>query len=367
MPPKELLRSQQVQHFIHLQIDQEKELRDIVQIAAEVCRVPIAMITLVNEQTGEVLLQISSQRDGKEQEDPYCIYVIQQKNLLIIKDSSNDNSFNTNFVLADSPIRFYAGAPLITLGGHCLGSLSAMDHHPGDLTGIQVYNLEMLSRQAIRILEFKMSIEILKEQYTKAKNAETTMRSFFESTASCHLLLGPDFTILAFNKSLKKFVNENLGMKVIEGMDIRTMVHQSNKKAFIDNYETALGGKTVISEVELSYSDKHIYWYIVYEPAYATNGEIIGVSYNATDISIRIRQEQLVLAQNKSLKEIAFIQSHELRRPVSSIMGLMDLIESEDYRASREDMILLKQIVSELDTKIRKIVDFTAGLKIDGY
>lgn len=55
------------------------------------------------------------------------------------------------------------------------------------------------------------------------------------------------------------------------------------------------------------------------------DGTIIGVSYNATDITDRIKQERLIFAQNESLRKIAFMQSHELRRPVSSILGLMNL------------------------------------------
>lgn len=88
--------------------------------------------------------------------------------------------------------------------------------------------------------------------------------------------------------------------------------------------------------------------------------EVIGVSYNATDITERIRQEKLVYAQNESLRKIAFIQSHELRRPVSSILGLVELIRSEpDPMNFSEDLDMLDAAARELDGKIREIVEQT--------
>jgi len=359
MPLNELIRLKEIQRFLHLEINEEKELRDIVQIAAEICQVTTAMVKLLDEQTGEVLFQIGY---GTENTDSFCDYVTQQQRLVIIADSKYPSSSDQDFKSADTAMRFYAGAPLLTLDGHCLGSLCVMDDKPGRLNNFQIRILEVLTRQIIRILEFTMSIGILKDQYIQAKKSETKMRSFFESSASCHLLLDPNFKILAFNKALEEFVHHTLNVGISEGMDIRSVVHPANRESFIENYQTALAGNVVNSEMELDYTAKSICWYMVYEPAYNAAGDIIGVSYNATDISERIRQERLVIAQNKSLKEIAFIQSHELRRPVSSILGLMDLIENEDYYASRDDMILLKQIVGELDVKIRKIVKFTARL-----
>jgi len=60
--------------------------------------------------------------------------------------------------------------------------------------------------------------------------------------------------------------------------------------------------------------------------------------------------------QNKVLREIARIQSHELRQPVASIMGLMMLIKENPYSEEPEYLELLDQSVNQLDERIRKIV-----------
>jgi len=82
--------------------------------------------------------------------------------------------------------------------------------------------------------------------------------------------------------------------------------------------------------------------------------EIIGVALNSADISKRKQQERQIQVQNEALTRIAIIQSHELRRPVASLLGLMHLIKIEELDFSYFDMMSLT--INELDEKIRIIV-----------
>jgi GAF domain-containing protein len=71
------------------------------------------------------------------------------------------------------------------------------------------------------------------------------------------------------------------------------------------------------------------------------------------------RALKLLKEQNSALTEIARIQSHEIRLPVSSIMGVMQLIKDADYHPEAEHLQLLEQSVNQLDEKIRLIVKAT--------
>jgi PAS domain S-box-containing protein len=360
MPLRELERLQAVNRFLTLEINKEKELRDIVKMASEICGTSTALITLLDDKTQFIKFKVGFDKETTAKKDAFCSHVIEQNEVMMVPDALMDVRFVENPLVTGNPnIRFYAGAPLTTQDGHNLGSLCVIDQSPKLLSQLQLQMLEVLSRQVIHILEFEMSISILKKQYIEAKNSEIKLRSFFESSRSCHLLLGKQFEILAFNKSLEKFINNTFGETVSEGDDIRFYVHANHSPNFIENYNNALAGTAAVSETYLTYEQHAIWWYMTYEPAYNQAGEIIGVSFNATDITKRISQEKLVTAQNDSLKKIAFMQSHELRRPVSTIMGIMNLIKSEDYMAEREELMILEKAVDELDSKIRMIVDYT--------
>ena len=57
-----------------------------------------------------------------------------------------------------------------------------------------------------------------------------------------------------------------------------------------------------------------------------------------------------------ALENIAYIQAHELRKPVASIMGLINLIKAMDYEVDKEAIVKLEEASKELDTKIRSII-----------
>jgi len=71
------------------------------------------------------------------------------------------------------------------------------------------------------------------------------------------------------------------------------------------------------------------------------------------------RHNLIIKAKNKELNEalnnIAYIQSHELRKPVASILGLINVIESDDYQSDKDTLLQLEAAAKDLDVKIKAI------------
>lgn len=61
-------------------------------------------------------------------------------------------------------------------------------------------------------------------------------------------------------------------------------------------------------------------------------------------------------SRNKALKEISQVQSHDIREPLTSIMGVMNLIKEENYPTNKEYLQHMETAVHRLDEKIRSIV-----------
>ena len=72
---------------------------------------------------------------------------------------------------------------------------------------------------------------------------------------------------------------------------------------------------------------------------------------------------QQVEKQNKVLMDIAFIQSHEFRGPVASILGLMNIIKEEQYKSPKEHLMMMEEAVNMLDEKIHIVVKSTEVAK----
>jgi len=86
-----------------------------------------------------------------------------------------------------------------------------------------------------------------------------------------------------------------------------------------------------------------------------------GIVVNSKDVTDRINHIQAIEEQNAKLREIAWIQSHLVRAPLTRIMGLANVISSyshEDINTS-ELLDLIVTSAHELDGVIKNIVDNT--------
>ena len=127
---------------------------------------------------------------------------------------------------------------------------------------------------------------------------------------------------------------------------------------FIRMYNKALDGQKSFVEGSTDYAEMGVIWWeAAFESARNDDNKIIGVSYLIRNVTERKLKEQKIISQNASLLKIAHIQAHEFRAPLTSIMGLMNLIKEEDYAAPKEYLELLEQAVEVLDTTIRHIVN----------
>ncbi len=358
MPLRELERIKALRRFLNLEFTREAELQKIVEIAAEICECPIALITLIDEDTQHIRFRTGTELDETKRTDAFCNYTIRGQNTLIVPNAEQDQRFTDNpLVTGDPNIRFYAGAPLITDDGDSLGSLCVIDTRERTLTDPQKRMLEFLRSQAMNLLEFEASVSILKTQYLEAKDSEIKIRAFFESSSTCHLLIDSDFRVIHFNKALADFILETSGIEVQQGKRLNDFINRDFAQDFEENFRRALLGESTIIERELHYEDRSIWWYITYEPALTPEGRIIGVSCNATNINERKQYEQKILTQNEALRKVAFFQSHELRRPVATIIGLVNLMQLTGPEGQVELIGLLNSAAKELDQKIHMVMD----------
>jgi signal transduction histidine kinase len=128
-----------------------------------------------------------------------------------------------------------------------------------------------------------------------------------------------------------------------------------------NDFYKALTGTPVLSQQKVSNGSQEFWRITRYEPAFNNEGQIFAVSINSTYITSEVEQREIVGLQNKSLKEIAWIQSHEVRRPVATILGLMDLLRLDGHVERIQELQLMERATIELDDKIRLIVNYTTS------
>jgi signal transduction histidine kinase len=162
---------------------------------------------------------------------------------------------------------------------------------------------------------------------------------------------------LDYNKTAYSFIKKVHNAKLQRGDLFVTYIAPSFVQTFIEKFNITLTGEKCFAEGSTDYGEHgEIWWEAGFEPAWDNNNEVIGVSYSIRNVTDRKQYEQRIVSQNQSLVNIAYIQSHEYRGPLSSIMGLMNLIRDEEYKPPVEYLELLETAINKLDSKMQEIV-----------
>lgn len=84
------------------------------------------------------------------------------------------------------------------------------------------------------------------------------------------------------------------------------------------------------------------------------------------DVTEQKKHQDTIVQQNKILQDIAWQQSHDLRRPVANILGLCDLLNNYPNQTEADKRLYVNYLnvaAQELDKIIHKIVDATNSLE----
>ncbi|HLY62526.1 MAG TPA: GAF domain-containing protein [Terriglobia bacterium] len=163
LPINETARLEALRRYEILDTAPEQEFDDLTLLAAQVCDVPIALISLVDSDRQWFKSKIGTTMEGSSREISFCGHAILQPELFVVPDTSTDVRFATNpLVTAEPHIRFYAGAPLTTTEGQAIGTLCVIDRRRRELTEQQREALNALKRQVMRQLEIRSCIADLK-------------------------------------------------------------------------------------------------------------------------------------------------------------------------------------------------------------
>lgn len=136
----------------------ERELDDLVALAAKLCDTPVALVSLVDETEQWFKARVGTDATSTPREVSFCDHAMRGDGVMVIPDATLDPRFADNPLVTGEPhIRFYAAAPLVSPEGHPLGALSVIDArvHPDGLSELQLEALRVLARQVMAQMELR--------------------------------------------------------------------------------------------------------------------------------------------------------------------------------------------------------------------
>lgn len=372
----EVLEIAAVKKICQLRLAEDEELQEAVLLATKIFNTPIASLCLCDKNELSMELSVGMTSESFPGVISFCQFAMTKKDIIIIEDTAENEHFSPLAHLGnENPVRFLAVAPLFTKQGLFLGSLCVMDYVPRQKCKQNELSFSILAKHVVSIMEAKLNLSKLDRSFYELERARETaisneikLRALFESLTDVYVFLGMSGEILDFNQAAYDYILKFKGKKMVIGGYTAHYLNEVDNDAFMANFHSALNGERISQEM-LSYPEvaERVWWDSIFEPVRNKNGEMMGVSYIARNINKRKTDTERILKQNKILKNIAHIHSHEYRGPVCAILGIMDLIESDEYITSKEYLLMLQKAVKKLDEKTHTVISLISDLnKVTG-
>jgi len=223
------------------------------------------------------------------------------------------------------------------------------------------YILRDANEQPVRIIGAARDVTEINTQIEENRRIKQNLDSLINTTNDLVWSVDKNLNLLAGNiafKNMSKVIN---GSPVAEGQSVMFKAFgEEVLKHWQNLYTKVLAGSSFnIEQVYTNPITAEVTNNIIsFAPIKDTRGTITGVACFAKDITERVKYIEAIEKQNKSLREIAWMQSHIVRAPLANIMGIINLIR-EVKADSEESKDLLGHLIMQgekLDTIINDIV-----------
>lgn len=157
VPENEEMRLAAVRRYDILDSPPDGAFDRITKLAARIFDVPIATITVVDEDRIWFKSKHGIDADEIGRDPGLCASAVLEYEPLVINDAASDpHTLSNPLVRGELGLRFYAGAPLTTADGYNLGTLNIIDVEPRQLTKAELEMLTELAEIVVDELELRL-------------------------------------------------------------------------------------------------------------------------------------------------------------------------------------------------------------------
>ncbi|WP_121665434.1 sensor histidine kinase [Mesonia aquimarina] len=159
----------------------EKEYNSLTQLAAYICKTPIALITLVDKEKQWFKAKFGTDLCESDREISFCAHAINKPSEITeIPNANLDERFIDNPLLKhpETPVIYYCGVPLTDKFGHAMGTLCVIDHKENKLSDDQKNALKTLAEQIEKLFEIREQNLYLKKIQQSLKDQNELLKDF---------------------------------------------------------------------------------------------------------------------------------------------------------------------------------------------
>ncbi|MBL7925685.1 MAG: PAS domain-containing protein [Bacteroidia bacterium] len=350
----------------------EREFTQIVELASAILEMPISAISIIDEDR----IWFKAQKGIGVKQVPLaisvCKFALDNPTLVkVVHDTWEDASFSKHPMVTNNPyMRFYAGVPLQTPDGFTLGTLCAMDSKPRSFGKEQERVLKLLASMVMKQMVMrKERIDAEAKAIEIDKLHEKTLRRLLEAQLIAKIGSWEwDLKNDTFYWSDEMFRLFGIEKKEITFEMWQNQTHPDDIGAVRKMLTDAIKqGKEGSIEYRVIRPNGQIIW-VLGQGTVQRNleGQVIfikGTTQDISDIKLAETQKQ---HYTKALEEMLFAMSHKIRRPVASILGLINTMRMDKLNENNlmEYANYFQVSAHELDAYISQLTYFLEEKKL---
>ena len=222
---------------------------------------------------------------------------------------------------------------------------------------------------------FSRDITVRKAYQKRIIENEANLRSIFNTIDDSIWLINTEYELIDFNKEFYKKYKLAFGVKLVRGENILELL-PGNYPGLLDRwkerYESGLKGKPG-KYYDTYPEDKTGRTYEIKTYPIVENGVVTGLTVYARDITNQTKAEGLLKTQNEELTKInaeldrfVYSASHDLRAPLMSVKGLINMIKLDPDKTNTVNYLqLIDQSVNKLDNFISDIIHYSRNARME--
>jgi EAL domain-containing protein (putative c-di-GMP-specific phosphodiesterase class I)/GGDEF domain-containing protein len=129
----------------------------ITRMAAQLFQLPIAAVSLTDSDRQWFKSRVGVEHKTIPRMRASCAQVADEGEMLVITDLQADEHYRDS-LLADSGVRFYAGAPLMTNDGYCLGAMCVLGAEPREVSAAERAALKDMAAMVMAQIELQHAL-----------------------------------------------------------------------------------------------------------------------------------------------------------------------------------------------------------------
>lgn len=194
---------------------QEKDYDDLIFLAASICQVETACMGILNKQQIWFKSKTGFKIEDIDLENSFSGVALQSdKELVAINFSENPELFQKASSHYQNNYKFYCGVSIINSTGHKLGILEVFDLEERELKDFQIKSLKVISRQIMKLLEFRKQNNKFLQVQNKLKQKYHELEKF--ASLVSHDIKSPLANIISLTELLREENKDKLDDETIQ-------------------------------------------------------------------------------------------------------------------------------------------------------